>query len=113
MRGVYKKGLADAGLRRGKWLYAGGIVGGIHRHYPAHCGGGLSVTKGPPTGWCSASALRDIEKHHHRKPTHNPRVAVVSHRYELQMVMVGQQELARVMDLGQCWASRSNRRWKS
>ncbi|MNE59221.1 hypothetical protein D3C76_696820 [compost metagenome] len=78
----------------------GGIVGGIHRHYPAHCGGGLSVTKGPPTGWCSASALRDIEKHHHRKPTHNPRVAVVSHRYELQMVMVGQQELARVMDLG-------------
>jgi hypothetical protein len=78
----------------------GGIVGGIRRYYPAHCGGGLSVTQGPPTGWCSASALRDIEKHHHRKPTHNPRVAVVSHRYELQMVMVGQQELARVMDLG-------------
>ncbi|MCY1190464.1 hypothetical protein AB7M31_000664 [Pseudomonas sp. IAP-CY TE4608] len=45
-------------------------------------------------------------------PPINPRVAVVSYRYELQMVMVGQQDLARVMDWRQCWASRSNRRWK-
>ena len=45
-------------------------------------------------------------------PPINPRVAVVSYRYELQMVMVGQQDLARVMDWRQCWASGSNRRWK-
>ncbi|MCY1416043.1 hypothetical protein D9M71_315440 [compost metagenome] len=33
-------------------------------------------------------------------PPINPRVAVVSHRYELQMIMEGQPDLARVMELG-------------
>ncbi|NBA81575.1 hypothetical protein GVN15_13080, partial [Pseudomonas putida] len=27
-----------------------------------------------PTGRCSASAQRSVEKHHHRKPAHQPRV---------------------------------------
>ncbi|MCX2708174.1 hypothetical protein OO254_16325, partial [Pseudomonas sp. DCB_BG] len=32
----------------------------------------LSRRKAAPTGRCSASAQRSVEKHHHRKPAHQP-----------------------------------------